>query len=288
MRTEQEMLELILSFAQNDDNIRAAYMNGSKANPNIKKDDYQDYDVVFACHDIQRYCDDHAWIDTFGQIAILQEADQVEQTLYDANKRPDSYIFLILYKDDVRTDLCFKTINQALIEYGTDSLTILLMDKDHRFIDLGLPTDRDYWISKPTAFMVNTCINEFYWCLQNVGKGLARDQIPYALWMMNGPVREMLTKIIEWNIAKDHQYHIATGSHGKAFKELLSASRYERLLKTYCDGLIDNIWDSVFEMMSLFKELALEVCQEINLPFHEDEAQNLHEHLTRIRNKSSF
>jgi hypothetical protein len=38
MRNEQEMLDLILNVAKADDRIRAVYMNGSRTNPNVKKD----------------------------------------------------------------------------------------------------------------------------------------------------------------------------------------------------------------------------------------------------------
>jgi len=34
MRTEQEMFNLILNIAKNDERIRAVYMNGSRTNPN--------------------------------------------------------------------------------------------------------------------------------------------------------------------------------------------------------------------------------------------------------------
>jgi hypothetical protein len=33
----------------------------------FSKDEYQDYDIVFACHDIQRYVDDQSWIDPLGK-----------------------------------------------------------------------------------------------------------------------------------------------------------------------------------------------------------------------------
>jgi len=42
MRTEKEMLDLILGVANRDSRIRAVYMNGSRANPNVKKDIFQD------------------------------------------------------------------------------------------------------------------------------------------------------------------------------------------------------------------------------------------------------
>lgn len=37
MRSEKEMYDLILDIAKRDERIRAVYMNGSRANPNIKK-----------------------------------------------------------------------------------------------------------------------------------------------------------------------------------------------------------------------------------------------------------
>ena len=46
MRTETEMMELILSVAKEDERIRAVYMNGSRTNPNAPKDLFQDYDIV--------------------------------------------------------------------------------------------------------------------------------------------------------------------------------------------------------------------------------------------------
>jgi len=286
MRTEIEMMSLILDFASKDDNIRAAYMNGSRAIPTIPKDEYQDYDVVFACVDIQRYLVDHAWIDQFGKVAILQEADKSDSLLYDLPPRPQSYIFLILYQDDVRTDLCFKTIDQALKEYGTDSATILLLDKDHRFKTLQPSSDLDYRIQKPSRFMVESAINEFYWCQQNVGKALARDQVPYALWMMNHPIRAMLDKMIEWKIAKDHQYQVSTGKCGKLFKQYLSADLYRQWESTVSSVDIDSIWESTFNMISMFSALAKEVCEALSIVYPIDEEVNVTAHLKRIHDKT--
>ena len=47
MRTEKEMYDLIISIAQSDERIQAVYLNGSRTNPNVPKDIFQDYDVVY-------------------------------------------------------------------------------------------------------------------------------------------------------------------------------------------------------------------------------------------------
>jgi aminoglycoside 6-adenylyltransferase len=72
MRTEQEMFDLILSIAKVDERIRAVYMNGSRANPNLKKDRYQDYDIVYDVNETASFLEDKNWISVFGDIAIIQ------------------------------------------------------------------------------------------------------------------------------------------------------------------------------------------------------------------------
>ena len=37
MRTEKEMMDLIINTAKEDERIRAVIMNGSRVNPNVKK-----------------------------------------------------------------------------------------------------------------------------------------------------------------------------------------------------------------------------------------------------------
>lgn len=53
MRTEEEMMKAIISFAENNDLIRGVYMNGSRANPKVDKDKYRDYDIVYVASETQ-------------------------------------------------------------------------------------------------------------------------------------------------------------------------------------------------------------------------------------------
>ena len=47
MRTPEEILNLILNVAKEDDHIRAVYMVGSRANKDCPVDIYQDFDITF-------------------------------------------------------------------------------------------------------------------------------------------------------------------------------------------------------------------------------------------------
>ena len=46
MRSEEETYGLIMDIAKADERILAVYMNGSRTNPNVPKDLFQDYDIV--------------------------------------------------------------------------------------------------------------------------------------------------------------------------------------------------------------------------------------------------
>jgi len=47
MRSEKEILDLIIKAAENDERIRAVMMVGSRADPDAPKDKYQDYDITY-------------------------------------------------------------------------------------------------------------------------------------------------------------------------------------------------------------------------------------------------
>ena len=55
MRSKHEMFSLILGVANKDNRIRAVYMNGSRANPKIKRDIFQDYDIVYVVKETESF-----------------------------------------------------------------------------------------------------------------------------------------------------------------------------------------------------------------------------------------
>src|SRR4051812_29865284 len=105
MRTEQEMFELILSVARRAERIRAVVLNGSRANPNAPKDDFQDYDVVYFVNKIDTFTENHEWIDVFGDRAILQMPDLMRLPDYENSTENITFAYLMLFKDGNRIDL---------------------------------------------------------------------------------------------------------------------------------------------------------------------------------------
>lgn len=271
MRTEQEMYNLILKVAENDERIRAVFMNGSRTNSNAIRDIFQDYDIVYVVNETKPFREQKDWIDQFGERLYMQYPD--ESSYYEKDV-DNNYGWLIQFTDGNRLDLHVCSLSYVLKEIEKDKLCKILLDKDKCLPSIPEATDEDYWVSKPTEEnFLNTC-NEFWWCLNNVAKGLWRGEIPYAMDMINYCIRPQLIRLLEWKIGFDTNFSVSTGKSGKYMYKWLESKTWNTFLKTYPAGQVKDIWEAVYIMCSLFNEIAKEVACKMNVIYDEIEANN--------------
>jgi aminoglycoside 6-adenylyltransferase len=273
MRNEEVIIALILQVAKTDKRIRAVLLNGSRANPHIKKDQFQDFDIVYIVHEINTFLNDHSWIDIFGERLILQMPDDME--LEEEKRENAAFHYLMLFKDSNRIDLTLFPFEKLETEFQYDSLTILLLDKDLLFSNLPAPGDINYHIKRPTAKMFTDCCNEFWWVCTNVAKGLWRQEITYSMDMLEIPVRRMFLKIIEWNIGIETGFSVAFGKSGKNMQAYLSPALYDKILLTYPDAVAGNIWKSLFIMADIFSDLANKISRDLCFEYNSTEDDNI-------------
>lgn len=145
-RTEAEMLALILGFAQADDRIRVAVMNGSRVNPNVKKDIFQDYDILYFVTDVGPFRKEADVVPHFGKPIIVQK---VEEQVYRPGSGDGRYTYNIQFVDGNRIDMGFLPL-AMLKNPPSDSLTRILLDKDGLLSNLPTPSEQSYFITEPT------------------------------------------------------------------------------------------------------------------------------------------
>jgi len=140
------MFDLILNVAQADERVRAVYMNGSRANPNVQRDIYQDYDIVYVVKETKSFLDNKDWISAFGEIAIVQEPDNNDYGWGINANFNRSYTWLMLFKDGIRIDLNIQIKEVMIKEYTSDSLTTPLLDKDNCLPQIPASNDKNYHV----------------------------------------------------------------------------------------------------------------------------------------------
>jgi len=258
-------------------------MNGSRANPKVQKDIYQDYDIVYVVTETKSFLADKAWISVFGETAIVQEPDSNDYGWGTNVSFDRSYTWLMLFKDGVRIDLKIQIKEVMLEEYAKDSLTIPLLDKDNCLPQIPASDDKAYHVRRPTEAQYKSCCNEFWWCLNNVAKGIVRDQLPYAMWMYNVIVRDMLVKMISWYIGINNDFSVSVGMSGKYFKKYLQEEIYEMYAETYSDSDYNNFWTAIFTACSLFRTIARPVAGHLGFTYNITEDANMTEYLLKIK-----
>ena len=281
MRSETEMMELILDTARNDDRIRAVWMNGSRTNKNAKKDIFQDYDIVYAVRETRPFYEDVHWIDHFGEQLYMQCPDEVDRVLGLPVDFDKCYGWLIQFTDGVRLDLHVVPVSEA--DVTGDRLCVVLLDKDGILPELPSPSDEDYHIRRPSQEQFAACCNEFWWCLNNVAKGLWRREIPYVQSVYYDACHPRLVQMLNWKIGYETDFSVSTGKASKYMDHYLPADIWQRFLKTYISGEIHAIWDSVFTMCDLFDETAGQLETRWGHMYNRQEAAASYGFLIRVR-----
>ncbi|WP_205314216.1 aminoglycoside 6-adenylyltransferase [Pedobacter namyangjuensis] len=78
MLNQNDIQDKTLNFAKTDERIRAVLLNGSRANPNVTPDKYQDFDIVFIVKDFDYFLTNRNWINIFGKPILQQLPDEME------------------------------------------------------------------------------------------------------------------------------------------------------------------------------------------------------------------
>lgn len=278
MRSEEEVISLILEVAKADDRIRAVLLEGSRANPAVPKDNYQDYDIVYFVEDIKPFYNNAAWVEEgFGKPLIMQMPETMRHPVGDGN-----FNYMMIYDDGVRIDLNFSY--KKYIHKGEPAVILLDKDKGEGFLPaLPEPSDDHWHIKPPTELFYYSCCNNFWWCLNNVAKGIARDELPYAMTMLNCEIRSELHHMINYYIGSQQGFKLSTGKQGKYFKKYLPPELYAKYATTYSGSNYTDLWDAIDTMCDLFHELALVVAAHFGFTYRQAEEEGMRRYMTMVR-----
>ena len=88
-----------------------------RVNPNVKRDCFQDYDIMYVVNDIQSFTSNHNWIHRFGEIMIVQ---MPEEMLLVPPDEDGKFPYLMQFMDGNRIDLTLVPVE--LIKSSLDKI----------------------------------------------------------------------------------------------------------------------------------------------------------------------
>lgn len=242
---------------------------------------------MYVVKETDSFINDTSWINRFGKVVLKQEQDDAfgYGERFGLQKNYDkSYSWLLLFADGNRIDIGVETLSAMKSGINRNRLSIALVDKQNCLPQMS-PTDADFYVKKPSEKQFRGCCNEFYWCLCDVAKGIARDELPFAMTTYNTLVRDMLEIMLDWYIGTYTDYSVSVGKLNKYFKKYLPADFYEQYVETYTDSNYDHFWKSIDAACKLFRKAALFVAERSAFIYPENDEYASKRYIQSIRER---
>ncbi len=277
MRDKKEVLNEVIEFAKEEEDIKALLITSSMANPKAKTDVFSDLDVVLVTANPNKFLDDRSWCKQFGEVMV---------SFNDNFKLEDitTYTSLNLYQDYIRIDFSIwptKLIEKigkydrlpAFLDIGYE----VLYDKNNLTVNLEKPTYQAYQTQKPSQEEYDRVVNNFWWNITYIAKYLWRDQFYFAKYMDYFIKFNLLKTMVEWLIGVDYDWQVNPGKQGSNFKKYLDKKLWQELKSTFSGGDLNQNWQSTFKMMDLFSKIAKKIAYRLRFDYPqtlEDDVKN--------------
>ncbi len=261
MRTETEMFDVILQTAKVLQ-VDAVTMSGSRTNPNVPKDEFQDYDVVYIVEDLDALVADLAWLERFGNRLIEQHNVLGHRRLY-----------LMLFEDGNRIDLtlCPK---ESIQEWVDSEANFEVIKDDKGLFEAYQPNSKRYWTAPPTEEEFAASCNEFWWVSAYIVKAIRRNQLIYATDHLYGICQQELLKVLAWQVTSDRGV-VDIGKNYKYLFQYLPAEQEKEFSVLLDLSSFDKITQSLFATMGLFNREAQILAQKMGFTYDKEVAEKM-------------
>ncbi|EJL72859.1 AadS family aminoglycoside 6-adenylyltransferase [Chryseobacterium populi] len=289
MKARDEKLAQIISWAQENPDIRAVLLTSSLVNPYAPVDDFSDLDIELVFENMKTYEEDEKWIELFGVPISMVEEDETFFEYKHAMK-------MVLYEDHVKVDFKLYQKSEFIKEMQEENLPEdwdvgykVLIDKDSLTKDLKPPTYRSVMIQKPSEERFRQLLNDFWWDTTYVAKCLKREDIFYAKFMSEDVIRtDYLVPLLEWFIASENSWDITTSKHGRLFKKYLSPDLWTKIEATFSGSSIEDNWDALFAYADLVHEIGLDLSVKLNTTYPTEHENKVRKYLNEIKSGRSI
>jgi aminoglycoside 6-adenylyltransferase len=280
-RTEEEMLALIIDFANADDRVRAVLINGSRVNPKLGKDPFQDYDIANLVTQVEPFRDEGYVLPHFGEAIV------VEQPLIGpwppAGGGDSYYNYNMQLADGNRIDLSFFHLD-TLADRLKDSLTEILLDKDGIVPPIPPANGSSYYIAKPTRQLYDGCCTGFLFALgSHIPKTIWRKNLPSLKFLIEGWLREPLLMMLGWEVGIRSGWEQSLGFKGKYLQSCMAPEAWNEYKETFVDSDFGKLWESLFLFHRIFETSAQFVAQSCGFSFPREKSAQVLAFLEHVK-----
>lgn len=275
------IMQRVVEWAEAGENVRAAFLIGSRGEFDGQPDRLSDHDVLLFVRDRSKYESNDSWLTAFGPIMVK---------FHDGYELLGSRVVtrLVQYQGGARIDfsildvgLLERIIQEPRLPDMLDAGFRVLVDRDDWASRLPKATGEAYRVRLPTEASYQAVVNEFWWEVVYVAKNLARGELLPALYSQECVVRfQCLVPMLEWYARAVHGTESRIGPHGRGLVRELDPATVDRLDRTSLGTSAEEGWEGLFETTAYFRVISTAVAERLGFTV-QDELSNGVESLLR-------
>lgn len=284
MRTEQEIIKIIIDVAEADENIRAVIRTDLVP---VREYLYS-YNFCFLVNEIEKYESDGIFEKTFGERILLFRGDRNYPEMFPNTKAHLMVLregtTLAVHAMDVKTFFSRYNGEDARENVWIGDTYQKLMDKDGilPLID-RLEERQTLFRESPTEERFLGECHEFWWVVKTFTEYTLREELLSAMFYLNNAVRDVLNQMIRWYLFLREGKPVDLGILDSNMESLLEKDLFCLYKQTYPTADHDSIrkaYDAVTDLWHIVGSRVAEYC---GYEYPQQEEEDMREFIRQIK-----
>jgi aminoglycoside 6-adenylyltransferase len=246
-----------VSWARTVEDIRAAFIVGSRARNDHPADEWSDMDIIFFTSKQNYYLSNNEWLNNFGDICTSFVSETVGGdpeclTLFDGGWQVD---FVIHTADNLD-----QIVKNKIIPSNFYRGVKVLIDKDHvahEIMPQYSKAPQGNFLSEDKFLQT---INMFWFITLYTAKQILRNEL-WVVKVRDGNLKELLLQMIEWHEKTVNGVEYDTWHAGRFLCEWASKETQVELLNSFGHFDRNDSWKALMATITLFKRLSHEISE---------------------------
>jgi aminoglycoside 6-adenylyltransferase len=250
-----ELLDRIVAWAKQDDNIRAVVVTGSSSRGDASSDRFSDRDVEIIARNRTPLLEDDRWIHAIAPVWV---------SLYLAND-DDTHTRLVFFEGVRKIDFSVNEANRLTEQQ--DGLNDLyqrgyrfLVDKDDLAASLPEPTGKPPRVELPTEQQFRDTVNEFWFEAAHMPTYLTRGDL-WVVKTRDWTMKEMMLRLIEWHTLAMRGPGTDVWYIGTKMRQWVDPSIWDEVQEVFGRFDAADSYRSLQASMALFSRLTREIAE---------------------------
>jgi aminoglycoside 6-adenylyltransferase len=283
LRGYEQLIYNFVAWAQAQENIRLAFVVGSRARKDHPADVWSDLDMAVVAKDIRPYIDKADWINNIGRPWLTF----IERT-GDGSSMERRVLF------DGGLDVDFALIPSAMIqgmfEKGVDPGTADVFHRGVRVVldkDNLLPDPRKYasaWKppEPPGEGEFLQVVNDFWYHAVWSAKHVRRGELWWGKSGCDDRLKYLLQQVLEWHAHAVRGYGHDTWLRGRFLEEWADPRAVQQLSDAFAHYNETDIWRALAVTMDLFRWVSVETSKLLGYSYPANGADYVSELVNRL------